>query len=47
MGRQVCLTMPMSEKLELELGNPPYGELAPNNRLLVGSCEKVAAGPKF
>ena len=34
-------------KFEAEIGNPPYGELGPNNRLLGGSCEKIAADPKF
>ena len=34
-------------KFELEIGNPPYGEWDPNNLLLIGSCEKMAADPKF
>jgi len=34
-------------KFELEIGNPPYGEGDPNNLLLIGSCKKLSADPKF
>lgn len=34
-------------KFETEIGGPPYGEINTKNLLLVGSCEKAAANPKY
>jgi hypothetical protein len=32
---------------ENEIGEPPYGEMFSNNLFFVGSCEKMAADPKY
>lgn len=34
-------------KFETEIGDPPYGQMVSGNRLLVGSCEQMAADQKY